>query len=247
MPKQIAMVSIDLPTPNSCSNHQTRQRQCRLAARASSQFRLNHRGAVYGHVIVTASAELSPSFQHFPLHPRVSTNQHHRKAAITCFLWELLLSCANGLLSAAHRMLSQALKGATSSSSSTLLGSSSHQSLLDCSAQCSPSIATEALSLHVSVDDDSLDTPKYTKAQEQDEEDQEPFWSHTDSAEPSPFGQAHGLDALCRSFVASGLSHRSATAMTPLGIAISEDALNVSIQHPQTVLPSVPNCCATAH
>lgn len=112
------------------------------------------------------------------------------------------------------RMLSQALKGsASSSSSSNLLATSSisHQStsLLDCSFVSSPA---DALSLHVSVDDDTSDTPQYTQAQEgQDEEEQEPFWTVTgvaDSAEPSPFAQTSGLDALCRSFVASSLSHR---------------------------------------
>lgn len=115
-------------------------------------------------------------------------------------------------------MLSQALKASSASSSSNLLASSgsiSAASLFDChSAQHSPA---GALALHVSADDYALDSPKHVGAEEQEQiDEEEPFWvtaSNGSGAEqPSPFAQedTSGLDALCRSFVANGLSHRCA-------------------------------------
>jgi len=114
------------------------------------------------------------------------------------------------------KMLSQALKGAafSSSSSSISVGLASSQfsnsTLLDSS--CSPSL--QDFRLHVSVDDDSLDTPKHPKEQaHEDGEEEEPFWNDP-SGDPtaSPFGgagnQNSSIDALCRSFVTSSLSNR---------------------------------------
>lgn len=112
-------------------------------------------------------------------------------------------------------MLSQALKGGVSSSSITSLGlaASSHssQALLS-DLQCS--LENEAQLLHVSVEEDDADTPKFSKQRashnrDEDAEQEEPFWSqHGDTADEqqAPFSGSDGIDALCRSFVANSLS-----------------------------------------
>jgi hypothetical protein len=109
-------------------------------------------------------------------------------------------------------MLSQALKGATSTSSITSFSlSASHHSasLLDCSSSVQCSFEPDA-QLHASVEDDALDTPKYDDTKAGDEADEEPFWTtgHPESDQSSPFAQSNGIDALCRSFVANNLYHR---------------------------------------
>jgi hypothetical protein len=123
-------------------------------------------------------------------------------------------------------MLSQALKASSASSSSNLLASSgsiSAASLLDCHSPAG------ALTLHVSVDEDALDSPKHIREQdEQQLDEEEPFWVHTSTGsaeQPSPFAQdSSGLDALCRSFVASGLSHRCAASK---GSSVAQKAVEV--------------------
>lgn len=113
-------------------------------------------------------------------------------------------------------MLSQALKsgvsGVSSSSCiSTGLASSqlSHSVLAESDVQCSLENENQ---LHVSLQDD-VDTPKYAKGEE--EEDAEPFWTsahEADGSEESPYSAASGIDALCRSFVASASFSRCAAA-----------------------------------
>lgn len=110
-------------------------------------------------------------------------------------------------------MLSQALKNGVSSSSITslTLASSSLSSpmLQDHCLECS---LEEPHQLHVSVEDDA-DSPKFAKERASisgEDAEQEPFWSesHHGETSASDFSASDGIDALCRSFVASSLSHK---------------------------------------
>lgn len=125
------------------------------------------------------------------------------------------------------RMLSQALKGGAALSCTSTVGLASSQlssALLD--TDCGSQTALCGLESGLHIVDDALDTPKYSSKepqhhQDDDEEDagseEEPFWAvgHSSSqadSQTSPFsselGQHSSIDALCRSFVASSLTHR---------------------------------------
>lgn len=145
----------------------------------------------------------------------------HNRIAYSVILYLLLRSLSAGDSQAppTHtraRMLSQALKGAVGSSSCTsiALASSQHSTSLLESSSALCSLEPDA-QLHLSVEDESLDSPKHSKEHEtlQEEEDEEPFWlpgchDHDQDPQPSPYASASAIDALCRSFVASHISSR---------------------------------------